>query len=165
MLSANPGVTMTFPWRATLACPYFVPREIVNDGSWLHPSRLPLGGGWNGQCCASGQETTPSDSALRDLCNLGNASACPHLPRERDWDAIRFSVARTSVEQITLWYVCELAHAPVEHGKLTFDRIEERWVNPHADSRVQRLAVCYLETYRARLNVTVVPGEGLGITA
>jgi len=110
-------------------------------------------------------EIAPSDSAIHNLCNLGNAGACPHLPRERDWDAIRFSVARTSAEQITLWYVCELAHAPIEHGKLTYDQIEQHWLNPHADPRVQRLAVCYLETYRARLNGTVAAGEGLGITA
>jgi len=145
-----------------LACPYFVPREIVNDGPWLHPSRLPLGAGWSGHCCAAEQYVAPTDAAIRDFCNLGNATACPHLPRERDWDAIRFSVARTSVEQITLWYVCELAHAPVEHGKLTFDRVEERWLNPHADSRVQRLAACYLETYRSRRNVSLAVGESLG---
>ena len=144
-----------------MACPYFVPREIMNDGSWLHPSRLPLGAGWSGHCCASGEETTPTDTALRDFCNLGNATACPHLPRERDWDAVRFSVARTSPEQITFWYVCELAHAPVEHGKLTFDRVEERWLSPHADSRVQRLAACYLETYRSRQNEGRSVGDGV----
>ena len=143
-----------------MACPYFVPREIVNDGSWIHPSRLPLGAGWSGRCCASGQETAPADSTIRDLCNLGNATACPHLPRERDWDAIRFSVARTTAEKITLWYVCELAHAPIEHGKLTFDHVEERWLNPHADARVQRLAACYLETYRFRQNVGPRVGDG-----
>jgi len=133
----------------------------VNDGSWLHPLRLPLGAGWSGCCSASGQETTPSDSTLHDLCNLGNATACPHLPRERDWDAIRFSVAHTSPDQITVWYVCELEHAPVEHGKLNFDRVEEHWLNPHADARVQRLAACYLETYRSRRNEGSKVGDGV----
>jgi hypothetical protein len=144
-----------------LACPYFVPREILNDGSWLHPGRLPLGAGWTGDCCASGQQTAPGDSALHDFCNLGNAHACPHLPRDRDWDAVRFSISGTGSEQITLWYVCELAHAPIEHGKLTFSRIEERWLTPHADSRVQRLAVCYLEAYSARQNEGRGIGEGV----
>ena len=152
---------MTVLRRKCLACPYFVPREIVNDGSWLHPSRLPLGAGWSGRCCASGQETTPSDFVLHELCNLGNATACPHLPRERDWDAVRFSVAHTSSDQITLWYVCELAHAPVEHGKLSFDCAEGRWLNPHADARVQRLAACYLETYRSRQSVGQRVGDGV----
>src|SRR4030081_1350287 len=110
---ADPRATITLLRRKHLACPYFVPREIVNDGSWLHPA--------------------PGDSALHDFCNLGNAHACPHLPRDRDWDAVRFSISGTGSEQITLWYVCELAHAPIEHGKLTFSRIEERWLNPHAD--------------------------------
>ena len=165
MPTANPRVTIIFLRRTYLACPYFVPREILNDGSWLHPARLPLGAGWSGRCCASAQETTPNDSALREFCNLGNASSCPHLPSERDWDAVRFSVARTSPEQIILWYVCELAHAPIEHGKLIFDRLAESWLTPHADQRVQRLAACYLEAYRARPNVTVAAGEGLGITA
>jgi hypothetical protein len=144
-----------------LACPYFVPREVLNDGSWLHPARLPLGAGWTGQCCASAQTTTPDDSALREFCNLGNATACPNLPLDREWDAVRFSVARTSPEQITLWYVCELAHAPIEHGKLMFDRVGERWLNTHVDARVQRLAACYLEAYRSRQNVGLPGGENL----
>lgn len=133
-----------------MACPYFVPRAILNDGSWPHPSRLPLGAGWSGGCCASGQSITPAESQLREFCNLGYAAACPHLPIEREWDAVRFSVASAGREQVTFSYVCELGHAPVEHGKLGFDLIRERWVDLHSDSRVQRLAECYLETYRAR---------------
>jgi len=138
-----------------LACPYFVPREILADGSWHHPSRLPLGAGWNGNCCASGQELRPSDSAIRELCNLGYASACPHLPARRDWDAVRFSVAGASSEQITLRYVCELDHAPVIHGKLSFDRVRQGWTNPHDDPRVRRLADCFLQSYCARMSDAV----------
>jgi hypothetical protein len=144
---------MIFLWRSHLACPYFVPREIVNDGSWIHPSRLPLGAGWSGQCCASGQESTPSEMELHEFCNLGNATGCSHLPRERDWDAIRFSVARTSLDRIELCYVCEFAHAPIEHGKLIFDCATERWTSAHPDPRVQRLAVSYIESYRSRLTL------------
>ena len=143
-----------------MACPYFVPREILNDGSWLHPARLPLGAGWSGSCCASGKVITPDDAALHQLCNLGNAHACYHLPHDRDWDAVRFSIARSGAEQITLVYVCELAHAPVEHGNLIFDRVHERWLHPHADARVQRLAECYLKTYRARQNEDQNVSEG-----
>ena len=120
------------------------------DGSWQHPSRLPLGAGWRGNCCATGDEFTPSDSAIRELCNLGNAHSCSSLPAEREWDAIRFSVALISDQQITLWYCCERGHAPVEHGKLTYDRNNKTWQSPHPDARVHRLADCYLETWRAR---------------
>jgi hypothetical protein len=133
-----------------LACPYFVPREILNDGSWPHPSRLPLGAGWTGACCASGQEIAPSSKYLREFCNLGYAAACPHLPLGREWDAVRFSVASAGRELVTFCYVCELGHAPVENGKLSFDLRRGLWVNVHSDSRVQRLADCFLRTYRAQ---------------
>jgi hypothetical protein len=92
---------------------------------------------------------------------LGNATACSQLPLGRDWDAVRFSVAGTGPEQITLWYVCEKAYAPVEHGKITFDYAEQRWLNPHPDLRVQRLAACYLESYRSRQNEWRSVGEGV----
>jgi len=133
-----------------LACPYFVPREILNDGSWPHPSRLPLGAGWSGECCAGAQPTTPGTAVLRDSCNLGNAAACPHLPADRDWDAVRFSIASTSLDQITLWYVCERGHAPIEHGKLTFNLAGGICRNPHPDPRVQRLANSYFEAWWMR---------------
>ena len=143
---------MAFLRGIILACPYFVPQEILNDGSWPHPSRLPLGAGWSGTCCASGQSIAPSDTHLREFCNLGYAAACPHLPVDREWDAVRFSVASAGLEQVTFCYVCEFHHAPVEHGSLAFDLGRQTWVNVHSDSRVQRLADCYLETHRARLN-------------
>src|SRR5271157_744074 len=142
--------------RNNLACPFFVPREIVNDGSWPHPSRLPLGVGWTGSCCASGDELTPSDSQLREFCNLGYAVACPHLPVRRDWDAVRFSIAQASREQVAICYVCELDHAPIEHGKLIFDLVSEVWVSTHPDPRVVRLASCYVQSYRARQGAILV---------
>jgi len=133
-----------------LACPFFVPLEIVNDGSWPHPSRLPLGAGWTGSCRASGKELPASDRHIHDFCNLGYASACPHLPPRRDWDAVRFSVARAGQDQVTIGFVCELAHAPIEYGRLTFDLGSEAWLDSHPDPRVLTLANCYLRTYRAR---------------
>ena len=139
-----------------MACPYFVPREILNDGSWPHPSRLPLGAGWTGLCRASGPEQAPPDAHIREFCNLGYATACPRLPAQRDWDAVRFSVARISSEQVAICFVCELAHAPIEHGKLTFDLASETWLNPYSDPRVQMLANSYLEAYRARQSGFVI---------
>jgi hypothetical protein len=139
-----------FSSRSNLACAYLVPREIVNDGSWPHPSRLPLGAGWTGTCRASGHELAVSDAHIRQFCNLGYATACPQLPPSRDWDAVRFSVARTSQEQVTICFVCELAHAPIEHGELTFDLMSEVWLNAFPDPRVLTLANCYLQAYRAR---------------
>jgi hypothetical protein len=157
-----------------LACPFFVPLEIISDGSWPHPSRLPLGAGWRGNCGAATQEKPASEDQVRDFCNLGYASACPHLPLHREWDAIRFSIAQVSPEHVTICFVCELAHAPVESGNLTFDlagnvllganvyshvdsqvdsqvnsQVDSQ-VDSHNDPRVVRLATSYLQTYRAR---------------
>jgi hypothetical protein len=139
-----------------LACPFFVPKEMVNDGSWPHPSRLPLGAGWAGNCRAPGHEVPASDADIREFCNLGYATACPHLPKEHDWDAVRFSVAHDSREQVTLSFVCELKHAPIEHGKLTFDLTTEVWLNGHTDPRVLTLANCYLQSYRTRQKTAVL---------
>jgi hypothetical protein len=141
---------------AKLACPFFVPRKIVNDGSWPHPSRLPLGAGWTGDCRATGNEVAASDHDLRKFCNFGYATDCPHLPRHRDWDAIRFSIARSRHDQVTICFVCEFGHAPVDHGHLTFDLRSEAWVNPSPDQRVLTLATSYLEVYRARQSAIVI---------
>jgi hypothetical protein len=136
-----------------LACPYFVPLETVSEGWWPHPSRLPLGAGWKGNCLASGSELPASDEHARDFCNLGYAAACPHLPQMRDWDAVRFSVAYVSREKLTLCFVCERGHAPVECGELIFDLVRGVWLAAHSDSRVLRLASSYLKTYRVRGSV------------
>lgn len=138
-----------------MACPFFVPLEILNDGSWPHPSRLPLGAGWTGNCRASGQEVAASERDIREFCNLGYATSCPHLPRLRDWDAIRFSVARAGREQVTIHFICELDHVPIEHGQLTFDLVNETWLNMRADERISTLAASYLHSYRSRQNSAV----------
>jgi hypothetical protein len=92
----------------------------------------------------------PAHTHIRDFCNLGYAAACSHLPRERDWDAVRFSVAGASAEKITLRYACELNHAPVEHGTLTYELAREGWRETHSDARINRLAASYLHAYRTR---------------
>lgn len=137
-----------------------MPREILNDGSWPHPARLPLGAGWSGACSAPGlegaAEALVDAVSIRDFCNLGYATACPHLPRDRDWDAVRFSVAGVTAEQITLCYVCELAHAPVEHGTLIYDLASEVWRDVHPDPRIRRLAASYLHAYRIRRSNSLI---------
>ena len=77
-----------------MACPFFMPKTRFEDGGWLHPSRLPLGAGWRGECCAPGQQgTEPSNEELRELCNLGYATGCLRLPRERNFDAVSLQQA------------------------------------------------------------------------
>lgn len=116
-------------------------------GTWFHPSRLPLKGACDGHCCAPGHEgIQPLPEELKD-CNLGYATNCPRLPRERSCDAVRFSIARDIGSKLVLYFVCELDHHPAEHGSLEYDLAAGRWQSPHDDARLQRMAECYLETY------------------
>ncbi|MHB8216872.1 MAG: hypothetical protein ACYDDS_12420 [Candidatus Sulfotelmatobacter sp.] len=138
-----------------MACPFFMPMEKLENGAWLHASRLPLGCGWSGQCAAPGHVgETPSQQELQEFCNLGYAAGCGRLPQERVWDSVRFA-ARTLCRdgervpggRIQVRYVCERGHLPVEHGVLEFDSVAARWDKLHSDERVQRLAECFLASY------------------
>lgn len=138
-----------------MACPFFMPVEKLENGSWLHAARLPLGCGWTGHCTAPGHEReTPSPEDLHEFCNLGYAEGCGRLPRDRQWDSVRFA-ARTACgdakavagERIQVRYVCERDHLPAEHGMLEFDFAEQRWEKRHRDDRVQRMAECFLASY------------------
>jgi hypothetical protein len=137
-----------------VACPFFLPVEKLADGAWLHAERLPLGGGWSGQCTAPGhQDEIPSRDELQEFCNLGYAQGCRRLPRERMWDSVRFAARTVGSDRngaggcIQVRYVCEREHLPAEHGMLEFDAIEARWVEAHGDRRVQRMAECFLESF------------------
>ena len=153
-----------------MACPFFMPMEKLANGAWPHPARLPLGCGWSGQCTAPGHEgEIPSDGEL-ELCNLGYASGCGRLPQQRAWDAVRFAVVApaeitgagagadkhqsgesgSARRTVQVQYVCERAHLPAEHGRLEFDGVESRWLQPHSDARVQKMAECFLAAYLTR---------------
>jgi hypothetical protein len=134
-----------------VACPFFMPTSKLDDGGWLHPSRLPLGGGWTGHCGAPGNEgVEPTNQELREFCNLGYAATCPRLPKERAYDAVRFSIARDRGTQLEFWFVCESEHRPASRGTLQYDLSLGRWVSSHADLRIQKMAECYLQSYLLR---------------
>ena len=134
-----------------VACPFFMPTSKLEDGGWLHPSRLPLGGGWAGHCSASGHEgEEPTNRELRELCNLGYAAGCPRLPEERAYDAVRFSIAHDRGQQLLFWFVCESGHRPAERGTLEYDHTLGHWISRHADARIQKMAECYLQAYLLR---------------
>ncbi len=152
-----------------MACPFFLPSEKFDDGGWLHPSRLPLGSGWRGLCTASSQSETvpspeivPSDEQLKEFCNLGYAATCPHLPQERPWDAVRFSVTHDCEDRIFLDYVCERSHRPGEHGILEYVFDGAQWTRSHRDTRIQKMAECYLDPYlrktASRKSITAAVG-------
>jgi hypothetical protein len=145
-----------------VTCPYFMPVEKLENGSWPHPSRLPLGAGWCGHCTAPDHEgEVPTQNVLEAFCNLGYAEGCSWAPLTRRCDAVRFAVrapteareelreqeSETTSSIISLRYVCEKNHLPVEHGELEFDLTRAGWSRPHSDPRLQKMADCYLESY------------------
>jgi hypothetical protein len=109
---------------------------------------------------APGHEgVVPLQAELLEFCNLGYAESCIRLPKERAWDSVRFG-ARTMSDGngaggwIQVHYICERGHLPAEHGVLEFLAAESRWRVPHRDSRVQRMAECFLESYMEKRNRT-----------
>ena len=153
---------VSFANGVLVACPYFMPSEKFADGAWIHPARLPLGGGWRGYCTAPGHEgELPSDEELHHACNLGYAAKCPRRPVDPSSDSVRFVVTRNSEQRVLLGYALEKDHVPCGHGTLEFDAAEDRWTTPHADERIQKMAECYLSSYMLRRNcaATVEPLE------
>jgi len=144
-----------------LSCPFFMPVQKLENGSWPHPGRLPLGCGWTGHCTAPGHEgQVPANEVVESSCNLGYASACAWAPVQRVWDAVRFAVAAPADEKaqnsqasetptrvLRLIYTCEHDHLPAGSGELQFDLSQAAWVTRHEDARVQRMAECFLENY------------------
>jgi len=141
-----------------VACPFFMPIEKIENGTWLHSSRLPLGGGWSGHCTAPGHEgETPSAEELHQFCNLGYAKQCARLPLERLYDSVRFGLRITAAEdagsqRIQVRYICEREHLPADHGLLEFDPAQGRWTKPHPDARVQRMSECFVAAYFEKRN-------------
>lgn len=133
-----------------MACPYFMPTRKSEVALWPHPERLPLGAGWEGLCCAQGNEATPvNESELKDFCNLGYAS-CGRVPQARTADAVRFAIASDGGNRIGISFVFEAAHEPAGHGTLEYDTGSGRWSQNHENPRVQKMAECYLEAYLLR---------------
>ena len=145
-----------------MACPFFMPVARLENGSWPHPARLPLGGGWCGHCTAPGHEgETPQQEVLENFCNLGYASGCSWSPLDRVWDAVRFAVSAplgpagrvetlgnsVGVRTLVLRYVCERDHRPVAYGDLEFDLPSATWLRRHDDARIQKMAECFLDSY------------------
>ncbi|MGO8797435.1 MAG: hypothetical protein ACLQLC_21660 [Candidatus Sulfotelmatobacter sp.] len=142
-----------------------MPIEKLENGTWLHASRLPLGYGWSGHCTAPGHEGDfPSQDELHEFCNLGYAEGCGRLPRERLWDSIRFGarfvgggMENPKSGRVQITYVCERGYLPAEHGVLEFDAADFQCQRPHRDGRVQRMAQCFLRAFLEKRKRQEVP--------
>lgn len=145
-----------------MACPFFVPTRKSESAAWLHPARLPLGAGWDGVCSAPGSEgVVPDDEQLHHGCNLGYASNCTRLPERREWDAVRFAVAREHKSGVCVTYVCERNHLPGDHGALEYSTVTREWISTHSNPGIQKLAECFLESWLAK-TTGPAPDECLG---
>jgi hypothetical protein len=103
-----------------VACPFFLPVRRLGSGGWSPAPRLPLGEAYGGSCQApaSGQ-FEPPEEIQRNLCNCGYARhRCSRFPDRGGADAVRFSVTGDQDGRVTLIYILEKDHAPVEHGSL-----------------------------------------------
>jgi len=92
----------------------------------------------------------PHAAEVQEFCNLGYASGCCRLPGNRTADAIRFAVTRDAGDQLEICFVRELRHRPAGHGTLEYDLSCGTWTAGHADSRIQQMADCYLQSYLMR---------------
>jgi hypothetical protein len=63
---------------------------------------------------------------------------------------VRFSIARDQGDRLQLWFICESAHCPAGYGTLEYDLSIGRWASSHSDSRIQKMAECYLQSYLLR---------------
>lgn len=138
-----------------MACPFFSPTDRSDNIALPHPRRLPLGAAWNGECHAPGIQVSPNLQEL-ESCNLGYATSCSRLPKDRKFDAVRFGVAQDSGQLIHLDVVFEAAHLPAGKIRLEYDRSAKRWVSQHKEPAVQRLADCFLQSYLDQRNPEVL---------
>jgi hypothetical protein len=133
-----------------VACPFFFPVEKSSAIGWAFPARLPLGAGYCGTCRAGADAVTPTDTELRDFCNLGYAKGCEKMPQVRSADCVRFALSKDEGTRILLQYVYEREHEPVKHGVVEYDYIAHQWIVPLSDEIVQRQAECFLFSYLER---------------
>jgi len=81
---------------------------------------------------------------------MGYAAKCTRLPVQRQFDAVRFSIASDRNQHLMVSCVGESAHLPVEHKQLEFDASQMQWIEMHPDPRIQKLAECYIQSYLQR---------------
>ena len=141
-----------------------MPVARLENGTWPHPARLPLGGGWCGHCTAPGHEgELPPQDVLEAFCNLGYASSCSWSPPERLWDAVRFAVSaprdsslRPDPSQCSRGLRLASLFSAMFANEITgpsnmaiWNLIcrEPTWLRQHDDPRIQKMAECFLESY------------------
>lgn len=107
----------------SVACPFFIPTHRLD--SWISQPRLSLGDAYDGFCQAAALSWHPSETAVREFCNVGYAaSTCSHFPYDAAADAVRFTIVTVSAGAPSVHYVLEKNHWPVRHGVIGADSPE-----------------------------------------
>ena len=134
-----------------MACPYFFPVERRSSAADVRDAMLPLGDQYSGLCRAvPDRVTTPDDTALRPLCNLGYArGACPQFPDADGPDAVRFTISRDSGDSLAIAWVVERDHHPFANGRLEYAPATGALADAPGDI-LARQAAAYAESYRRR---------------
>lgn len=76
-------------------------------------------------------------------------------------DSVRFAVMREGEGRMIIEFVSERNHRPAEHGTLEYVIAPGHWVFPHSDSRIQKMAECYLLSYLLRKSSSANPTTNL----
>ena len=135
-----------------MACPFFMPMRVLDQGAWTNPPRLPLGEPYYGTCVARPADLfSAAEAVQRELCNCGYARGqCDRFPEDSAADAVRFSVKADSGGRVRLVYVVEKDHAPLEHGELEYDAAAKRPVTGHTSELLEAQARAFAESYLRR---------------
>lgn len=142
-------MAFTRDFGESVACPFFMPDQRL-AGDWPFPQRLPLGAGWSGTCTASQPELRPAEHELKTSCNIGYASTCARLPKEREADAVRFALGEERDGLLRIRFAYERECLPAGHGELVYETAAHRWHTLHSNACLLRMAECYIETQMAR---------------
>jgi hypothetical protein len=116
---------------------------------WVRPPRLPLGDSFGGACHAHPADVIePPEAHQRELCNCGYARGrCDHFPGGDVPDAVRFSVTSDTPTRLSVVYVIEKDHAPVEHGTLQYVIDDARLDCPQISEVLAQQARAFLESH------------------
>jgi hypothetical protein len=111
-----------------------------------------LGDPFGGACHAHPADIVePPEAQQRELCNCGYArTRCDRFPGGDAADAVRFSVTGDTTARLSVVYVVEKDHAPIEFGTLEYLIADARLDGPHISDVLTLQARAFLESYLLR---------------
>jgi hypothetical protein len=129
-----------------------VPSRRLEISGWVRPPRFPLGDPFGGACHARPAEVVePPESRQRELCNCGYARGrCDRFPSDSAGDAVRFSITDETPSRLSVVYVVEKDHAPVEFGTLEYAVADAHLDGPVISEILAQQARAFLESYLGR---------------